>query len=126
MGWDVTNNGFKVLLSADIADLARSEVRPIMDRFLGRHGLRTVDIDHWLVHPGGPRVIQALADGLGLPEEALSLSWETLAEVGNVSSASVFLILEKTMKQLQPKAGARGVLMAMGPAFCAELVLLQW
>lgn len=126
MGWDVTNNGFKVVLSPDIADLARSEVRPIMDRFLGRHGLAIVDIDHWLVHPGGPRVIQALAEGLGLPEEALSLSWETLAEVGNISSASVLRILEKTMKQLQPKPGAMGVLMAMGPAFCAELVLLQW
>jgi alkylresorcinol/alkylpyrone synthase len=78
------------------------------------------------VHPGGPRVIHALADGLGLRDEALSLSWETLAEVGNVSSASVLLILDKTMKRVQPKPGEWGVLMAMGPAFCAELVLLQW
>ena len=126
MGWDVTNSGFKVLLSADIAGLAQSEVRPSMEAFLGRHGLTIADIDHWLVHPGGPRVIQALADGLGLRDEALALSWETLAEVGNVSSASVLLILDKTMKRSQPKAGEWGVLMAMGPAFCAELVLLQW
>jgi alkylresorcinol/alkylpyrone synthase len=126
MGWDVTNSGFKVRLSADIAQLAQSEVRPSMEDFLGRHGLTIADIDHWLVHPGGPRVIQALADGLGLPDEALALSWETLAEVGNVSSASVLLILDKTMKRLQPKPGECGVLMAMGPAFCAELVLLQW
>ena len=126
MGWDVTNSGFKVLLSADIAGLAQSEVRPSMEAFLGRHGLTIAGIDHWLVHPGGPRVIQALADGLGLPDEALTLSWETLAEVGNVSSASVLLILDKTMKRVQPQAGEFGVLMAMGPAFCAELVLLQW
>ena len=126
MGWDVTNSGFKVLLSADIAQLAQSEVRPIMDAFLGEHHLTIADIDHWLVHPGGPRVIEALADGLGLPGEALALSWEMLAEAGNISSASVLVILDKTMQRLQPKPGEVGVLMAMGPAFCAELVLLQW
>ena len=126
MGWGVTNSGFKVLLSADIASLAQSEVRPLVESFLGRHELTIDGIDHWLVHPGGPRVIQALGDGLGLPEEALALSWETLAEVGNVSSASVLLILDKTLKRVQPQAGEFGLLMAMGPAFCAELVLLQW
>jgi alkylresorcinol/alkylpyrone synthase len=126
MGWDVTNSGFKVLLSADIAELARSDVQPIMEAFLGRHRLTIADIDHWLVHPGGPRVIQALGAGLGLPEGALALSWETLAEVGNVSSASVLVILDKTIKRSQPQAGEWGVLMAMGPAFCAELVLLGW
>ena len=126
MGWDVTNNGFKVLLSADIAGLAQSEVRPSMEAFLDKHSLTIADIDHWLVHPGGPRVIQALEDGLGLPDEALTLSWESLAEAGNISSASVLVILDKAMKRLQPKPGDYGVLMAMGPAFSAELVLLQW
>lgn len=126
MGWDVTNSGFKVLLSADIAGLARSEMRPIMEAFLGRHDLTIADIDHWLVHPGGPRVIQALADGLDLPEQALALSWETLAEAGNISSASVLVILDKFMKRMQRKPDEYGLLMAMGPAFCAELVLLQW
>jgi alkylresorcinol/alkylpyrone synthase len=126
MGWDVTNSGFKVLLSADIATLAQSEVRPILDAFLSKHELTIASIDHWLVHPGGPRVIQALQAGLGLPDQALALSWETLAEAGNVSSASVLVILEKFMKRSQPKPGAWGVLMAMGPAFSAELVLLQW
>ena len=126
MGWDVTNSGFKVLLSADIAGLAQSEVRPSMEAFLGRHDLTIGDIHHWLVHPGGPRVIQALEEGLGLPDEALALSWETLAEAGNISSASVLLILDKTMKRSQPKPGEYGMLMAMGPAFSAEMVLLQW
>ena len=126
MGWDVTNSGFKVLLSADIAGLAQSEVRPCMDDFLRLHDLTIADIDHWLVHPGGPRVIHALEDGLGLPDEALSLSWETLAEAGNLSSVSVLVILDKFMKRTGPKPGEYGVLMALGPAFSAELVLLQW
>jgi alkylresorcinol/alkylpyrone synthase len=126
MGWNVTDNGFEVMLSADIAGLAQSQVRPGMEAFLGRHNLTIAGIDHWLVHPGGPKVIEALQDGLGLPDEALALSWETLAEVGNISSASVLLILDKILKRLQPKPGEYGVLMAMGPAFSAELVLLQW
>lgn len=126
MGWDVTNSGFKVMLSADIAGLALSEVRPCMEAFLCQHGLTIADIGHWLVHPGGPKVIQALEDGLDLPDDALTLSWETLAEAGNISSASVLVILDKFMKHRQPKAGEWGMLMAMGPAFSAELVLLQW
>jgi alkylresorcinol/alkylpyrone synthase len=127
MGWDVTNSGFKVMLSADIAGLAQSEVRPILEAFLGGHGLTIAAIDHWLVHPGGPRVIQALEAGLGLSDEALALSWECLAEVGNISSASVLLILDKTMKRLPyAKPGEYGVMMAMGPGFSAELVLLKW
>ena len=126
MGWDVTNSGFKVLLSADIAKLAKSEVRPSLEVFLGKHSLSLADIDHWLVHPGGPKVIQALEDGLGLHDEALTLSWESLAEAGNISSASVLLILDKAMKRLRPTPGEYGVLMAMGPAFSAELVLLGW
>ena len=126
MGWDVTNNGFKVLLSADIAGLAESEVRPSLEAFLGVHNLSISNIGHWLVHPGGPRVIQALENGLGLRDEALSLSWETLAEAGNVSSASVLVILDKFIKRTRPKPGAYGVLMAMGPAFSAEMVLLGW
>jgi alkylresorcinol/alkylpyrone synthase len=126
MGWDVTNSGFKVLLSADIANLAQSEVQPAMQAFLGRHNLSISNIAHWLVHPGGPRVIEALERGLGLSDEDLTLSWETLAEAGNLSSASVLVILDKFLRRRQPQAGDYGVLMAMGPAFSAELVLLQW
>lgn len=126
MGWDVTNSGFKVLLSADIAALAQSQVRPSLEDFLGRHGLAITNIDHWLVHPGGPKVIRALEEGLGLPGDALALSWECLAEAGNISSASVLVILDKFMKRVQPGPGEYGMLMAMGPAFSAELVLLGW
>jgi alkylresorcinol/alkylpyrone synthase len=126
MGWDVTNSGFQVLLSADIAGLAQSQMRPIMDEFLRKHDLTVPDIGHWLVHPGGPKVIEALQNGLGLTDESLTLSWECLAEVGNISSASVLLILDKFMRKIHPKPGEYGVLMAMGPAFSAELVLLQW
>ncbi len=126
MGWDVGESGLKIVLSADVAELAEVHLRPGLDAFLGEHGLSIGDIEHWIVHPGGPKVIQALETGLGLSEHALDLSRESLAEVGNISSTSVLLILEETLSRFRPEPGAYGLLMAMGPAFCAELVLLQW
>ncbi len=126
MGWDVGDRGLKIVLSAEVAELAEVHLRPAVDAFLGEHGLVIGDIKHWIAHPGGPKVIQALETGLGLGEHALDLSRESLAEVGNISSTSVLLILEETLSRYQPEPGSYGLLMAMGPAFCAELVLLQW
>ncbi len=126
MGWDVGGDGLKIVLSADVAELAEVGLRPGVDAFLGEHGLSIQDIGHWIAHPGGPKVIQAIETGLGLDEHALDLSRESLAAVGNISSTSVLLILEETISRFRPAPGTYGVLMAMGPAFCAELVLLQW
>jgi alkylresorcinol/alkylpyrone synthase len=126
MGWDVGAGGLRIVLNAEVADLAEHHLRPGVDAFLGEHGLTTADIQHWIAHPGGPKVIQALETGLGLREHALDLSRESLAAVGNISSTSVLLILEETLSRFHPEPGTYGVLMAMGPAFCAELVLLQW
>ncbi len=126
MGWDVGDRGLKIVLNAEVAELAEAHLRPAVDAFLGEHGLTIKDIKHWIAHPGGPKVIQALETGLGLSEHALDLSRESLAEVGNISSTSVLLILEETLSRSQPEPGTYGLLMAMGPAFCAELVLLQW
>ena len=79
-----------------------------------------------MCHPGGPKVLHALADALALPDGALSVTWESLARVGNVSSVSVLLVLEETMRVKRPRAGSLGLLVGMGPGFCAELVLLEW
>jgi len=125
MGWDVTDTGFKVVLSADVPDIARTQLRPVIEAFLADHQLCIADISHWIAHPGGPKVTQGLQEGLGLNGDALRLSRESLARVGNVSSASVLFILEETLATCQPP-GTYGLMVAMGPAFCAELVLLQW
>ena len=126
MGWDVADSGLKIVLSAEVAELAEVHLRPGLDAFLGEHGLLVEDIKHWIAHPGGPKVIQALETGLDLDEHALDLSRESLAEAGNISSSSVLLILEETLARFEPEPGTYGLLIAMGPAFCAELVLLQW
>jgi alkylresorcinol/alkylpyrone synthase len=126
MGWDVTDGGFKIVLSADVPKIAEFQLRPGVDAFLGEHGLSIDDITHWIAHPGGPKVIQAIESGLELDEHALDQSRECLAAAGNMSSASVLMVLDKTLSRFQPEPGTYGLLMAMGPAFCAELVLIQW
>ena len=126
MGWDVTDEGFQVVLSADVPKIAREGVRPAVTAFLARHDLSLEDVTHWVAHPGGPKVIDALEEGLGLPDDGLQLSRESLARVGNVSSASILFILEDTLSRFCPAPGTYGVMLAMGPAFCAEMVLLKW
>ena len=93
--------------------------------FLAAHGLDIDDIGTWVSHPGGPKVIEAITATLGLPDDALELTWRSLAEVGNLSSASVLHVLRDTIAK-RPPAGSPGVMMAMGPGFCSELVLLRW
>lgn len=124
MGWDIGASGFKVVLSADVPQIVKQHLPGEVDAFLRDHGLARSDIRHWICHPGGPKVISAIEESLGLPENALSITRESLASVGNLSSASVLHVLGKTQQRAAP--GDLGVLMAMGPGFCAELVLLAW
>jgi alkylresorcinol/alkylpyrone synthase len=126
MGWDIQDSGFKVLLSSDVSSVVESNLKPALTGFLASQGLSIGDITHWLVHPGGPKVIQAVETGLGLTGNDLELSREVLAFAGNISSASVLMVLEKLISQHRTVEGDYGLLMAMGPAFNAELVLLQW
>jgi alkylresorcinol/alkylpyrone synthase len=126
MGWDIVDSGFKVVLSAKVPQLVRENVRANVDGFLAAHGLKRSDIRHWVAHTGGPKVLQAFEDSLELPRESLARSWASLHEVGNLSSASVLFVLGETMESQEPKPGDWGVMMAMGPGFCAELVLLRW
>jgi alkylresorcinol/alkylpyrone synthase len=126
MGWDFVDTGFKVVLSAKVPQLVRDNVRANVDDFLSAQGLRRADIRHWVAHTGGPKVLQAFEESLELPRSALARSWASLNEVGNLSSASVLFVLGETLDSLEPQPGDWGVVMAMGPGFCAELVLLRW
>jgi alkylresorcinol/alkylpyrone synthase len=126
MGWDIVDTGFKVVLSAKVPQLVRDHVRANVDTFLASHGLTRADIRHWVAHTGGPKVLQAFEESLELPARALARSWASLKEVGNLSSASVLFVLGETLESQEPQPGDWGVMMAMGPGFCAELVLLRW
>ena len=126
MGWDIGAHGFRIMLSAEVPTVARERVPGDVDAFLRDQGLARTDVRRWIAHPGGPKVLQALQDGLGVDRDTLRASWESLARAGNLSSASVLMILEKTLQQNPGKPGERGVMLAMGPGFCSEFLLLQW
>lgn len=126
MGWDFVDSGFKIVLSAQVPELVTKHIRGNVDDFLSAHGLDRSRIRHWVAHTGGPKVLQAFERALELPSRALERSWGSLREVGNLSSASVLFVLSQLVASGEARPGDWGVLMAMGPGFCAELVLLRW
>jgi alkylresorcinol/alkylpyrone synthase len=126
MGWDISEQGFRIVLSPDVPKVVRENLGRDVDSFLATQGLTRLDIGSWIMHTGGPKVLEASAEALGLPREALEVSWEALRKVGNLSSASVLVVLDEVMKHRRPAPGTRSILAAMGPGFCAEMLLLEW
>jgi alkylresorcinol/alkylpyrone synthase len=126
MGWRISEKGFHIVLSSAVPSVARERVGQDVDRFLADHGRTRADIAAWVAHPGGPKVLAAVRDALELEDSDLALAWESLANVGNLSSASVLFILEATQERARPAPGGLGLMLAMGPGFCAEYLLLQW
>jgi alkylresorcinol/alkylpyrone synthase len=94
--------------------------------FLSANDRTIDDIDSFVAHPGGPRVLEAFQSALGLADGALDNSWRSLAEVGNLSSASVLHILSTDLAEGAQPAGTETLLFALGPGISAELVLLRW
>ena len=126
MGWDIRDTGFRIVLSPDVPKVVLENLKGDVDKFLACHSLTLADIGSWIFHSGGPKVLEATEAALSLPEGALALSWKSLREVGNLSAASVICVLEDTLKNQPGEPGTYSILAAMGPAFCLELVLLQW
>ncbi|MDH6244452.1 3-oxoacyl-[acyl-carrier-protein] synthase III C-terminal domain-containing protein [Mycobacterium sp. OTB74] len=125
MGWSVDSAGLQLVMSPELTGVVERHLADDVTRFLTDHGLRKDDIGAWITHPTGPKVIDAIAKSLELPSEALELTWRSLGEVGNLSSASVLHILRDTIAK-PPPSGSHGLMIAMGPGFCSELVLLRW
>lgn len=126
MGWSISESGFGIILSADVPEVVREFLRRDVDAFLADHGLERKDIASWICHPGGPKVLEAMQEALELPDGALDVTWRSLEEVGNLSSTSVLLVLADTLENHRPPPGSWGLITAMGPGFCSELVLLRW
>jgi alkylresorcinol/alkylpyrone synthase len=126
MGWNISEKGFRILLSTEVPTLIRENLGRDVDAFLADQGHQRSDLESWVLHTGGPKVLDASAAALGLHNGQLDASWACLRKVGNLSSASVLVVLEDVMKNRRPRPGALGLLAAMGPGFCSELVLLQW
>lgn len=125
MGWNVGSEGFGLVLSKDVPKMANDHLHDEVERFLADHGLRIDDVSTWICHPGGPRVLDAISAAVGTAPRALAHSWDSMREHGNISSASVLDVLGRTIAA-PPPAGSLGVMLAMGPGFSFELLLLSW
>jgi len=126
MGWEISEKGFRIVLSADVPTVVREHLGRNVDDFLASQGLVRSDIGSWIMHTGGPKVLEANAEALGLTREDFALSWDALRRAGNLSSASVLMVLNDVMREHRPQPGTRSLLVAMGPGFCSEMLLLNW
>lgn len=123
IGWKIGSSGFTLMLEAGVPDLISSSFAQDVDAFLDSVGKKREDIDVWIAHPGGPKIIDAFTNSLELKADALASSWRVLASAGNMSSAAVLHVLKEVHDQ---PSGSTGLLFAMGPGVSCELVLLEW
>lgn len=126
LGWRLGSDGFRIVLTAELADVVERRLAGSVTSFLAVHGLTADDVKSWVCHPGGPRVIDAVQKSLELPDSAVEASRRSLAEAGNMSSASVLHILEQVAANGRPPPGSAGLMIGLGPGVSAELVLLRW
>jgi alkylresorcinol/alkylpyrone synthase len=121
MGWEVAEDGLKPVFSRDIPRLVAKQMGAAAHDFLGRHGLRPADIDRFVCHPGGPKVIDALEHAFGLGPGVLSDARAVLRDYGNMSSASVLFVLERALESRWDRA----LMTALGPGFTAGFAVLS-
>jgi len=126
LGWRLGADGFRIVLTADLADVVERQLNGSVMAFLGEHGLTVDDIRSWICHPGGPKVLDAAQRALKLPDQALATSRRSLSEAGNMSSVSVLHVLELTAEGDPPEPGSFGLMIGLGPGVSAELLLLRW
>jgi alkylresorcinol/alkylpyrone synthase len=125
MGWNVKDDGLHVVFSKDIPQIVSSWLRPNIEQFLARHSLSTEDIQHFIAHPGGRKVIEAYQKALELEEGMTDTSLDVLRKFGNMSSATVLYVLKRFMEK-GIEHGQMGLITALGPGFSSELLLVEW
>ncbi|HEV8015048.1 MAG TPA: 3-oxoacyl-[acyl-carrier-protein] synthase III C-terminal domain-containing protein [Stellaceae bacterium] len=122
MGWDVADDGLKAIFSRDIPALVQRDLRAATESFLARHDLRVADIDYFVCHPGGAKVLDALEEAFTLAPGALAYARETLRDYGNMSAATVLFVLDRVLRS---GASGRMLMTALGPGFTAGFQLLD-
>ncbi|MCD8080283.1 MAG: hypothetical protein LUF04_07690 [Bacteroides sp.] len=123
MGWDFLDNGFKVLFSSSIPALISRNVREDVTEFLSRHGLKIPDIKNYIFHPGGRKVLAAYEEALDMGTDSLNKAREIMTRYGNMSSTTVLYVLERFFRE--GYENGYSLMMAMGPGFSSEMVLLD-
>jgi len=125
MGWEFDGAGLHVVFSRDIPTIVHERLRPSLERFLRSRGLDFKDLQHFIVHPGGAKVLRAYAEALGASPEAFHHAREVLRQHGNMSSPSCLFVLDRFLESHDIAPGERAVIAALGPGFCAEYVLAE-
>lgn len=125
LGMQLTDAGFRIVLSNRLPQLIRQSLRPTMERFLNDEGAGITDIKFWAIHPGGPKILQAVAESLDLSDRAMKPAWEVWEDGGNLSSSTVFFVLNRIQQSTPPKPGDLGMMLAFGPGLTCEMVLLR-
>ena len=126
MGFELRNAGLQIVLDKGLTPFVRREVLPAVDGFLAAHGLDRSKVERWILHPGGRRVIEVMAERLGLGPFDLAATEAVLSAHGNMSSVTVLFVLDEVLRRQRPAAHALGLLGAFGPGFSAELALLEF
>ena len=122
MGWNIKNDGFGIVLSADLPTLMRERLGEALQPFFARQGLSLHDFDGFLLHPGGSKVLTTVEDTLGLSRDQLRYSWQVLRDYGNMSSATALFVLKEA---LADRAQGRFLLAAFGPGFSGYFIVLE-
>lgn len=134
MGWDISGEGFGIVISRDIPTIVHTFMRESIEEILQRNAMDVGEIAHFITHPGGAKVLEAYQESLGLPREKFAHTWDVLKEYGNMSACSVLFVLDRFMREIagrrensaEKTAVEHGLLGALGPGFSSELLLLRW
>ncbi len=126
MAFHPGDNGYQIVLSGRIPALVGSQIPPLIDQLLTRNDLVRNHISHWVVHPGGMKILDEVEAGLDLENGTLDVSRDVLRQYGNMSSATLLFVLRELMSQRRPQPGDYGVLVGLGPGVTIELGLLRW
>jgi predicted naringenin-chalcone synthase len=126
MGFHLSDLGFQIRLATRVPKVLRNLVPDLVTDFLGRSGLKTGDMRFWGIHPGGAKIVDYLGEALNLAEEDLRFSRHVLRQYGNMSSVTIFFVLDEIIRQGQPQPGDYALLQGFGPGLTIELCLIQW
>ena len=113
-------------LARELPDVAAADLQPLVAGFLATHQLDASRIGHWMVHPGGRRIVECARDALGVGDEDLATSWKALAEHGNVGTPSILYVLKDTIEERAPAEGDYGLAVTIGPGVTVGLMLLRF
>lgn len=125
MGFDLTNQGLKMVLDIDVPRTIAEHFPNIVHPFLEKNGLKIEEIEHLIFHPGGKKILQTVEELFGAIGKNIEDSKEVLRLFGNMSSATVLYVLERMMNK-NPLPGEKGLMLSFGPGFSAQRVLLEW